>query len=229
MIKLLDEQFDKQFSEIEKLNWYPWVGKDYETSKRKLLIIGESHYLNEDDDEKNKKRKEELEASFSHTRDCLHEVLIDKSWSNPTYQNIMETLCDRSINPDNDNVFSKIAYHNLIQEPLWSRQESPSEQQASIGWQILMSVINILKPTDCIMLGVRNDKYFNETMRKLSVSFQEVEEFPNKIGNTRPRKAMINGVSICFIQHPGNYYSPEKWHDFLKEQMPEVIQFLNSK
>ncbi len=141
----------------------------------------------------------------------------------------METLCDRSVNPDNQNVFLKMAYHNLIQEPLLSRQKKPSEEQSSIGWKVLLSVINILKPTNCIVLGVRNDKGFNKNMRKLKVTFQEIEKLQNKISNTKPRKAMINDVNICFIQHPGNYYSPEKWHNFLKEEMPEVMQFLNSK
>ncbi len=56
-MKYLDRQLDKEFDKVENLTWYPWVGKDYVNSERKILIIGESHYLNEGSDDENKKRK----------------------------------------------------------------------------------------------------------------------------------------------------------------------------
>lgn len=95
MNNILDKSLDSQFDKIENLTWFPWVGKGYKCAKRKLLVVGESHYLNEDSDENNEKRRELLIRDKEHTRNCLYEVLINKSWSSKTYSNIMEALCDR--------------------------------------------------------------------------------------------------------------------------------------
>lgn len=51
MNNILDKSLDSQFDKIENLTWFPWVGKGYKCAKRKLLVVGESHYLNEDSDE----------------------------------------------------------------------------------------------------------------------------------------------------------------------------------
>ena len=90
MNNILDKSLDSQFDKIENLTWFPWVGKGYKCAKRKLLVVGESHYLNEDSDENNEKRRELLIRDKEHTRNCLYEVLINKSWSSKTYSNIME-------------------------------------------------------------------------------------------------------------------------------------------
>ena len=41
--------YDKQFETIEGLSWLPWVGHNYINSKRRILIIAESHYVNGED------------------------------------------------------------------------------------------------------------------------------------------------------------------------------------
>lgn len=115
MNNILDKSLDSQFDKIENLTWFPWVGKGYKCAKRKLLVVGESHYLNEDSDENNEKRRELLIRDKEHTRNCLYEVLINKSWSSKTYSNIMEALCDRGILSDNKTALSEIAYYNFIQ------------------------------------------------------------------------------------------------------------------
>ena len=50
MNNILDKSLDSQFDKIENLTWFTWVGKGYKCAKRKLLVVGESHYLNEDSD-----------------------------------------------------------------------------------------------------------------------------------------------------------------------------------
>lgn len=118
MNNILDKSLDSQFDKIENLTWFPWVGKGYKCAKRKLLVVGESHYLNEDSDENNEKRRELLIRDKEHTRNCLYEVLINKSWSSKTYSNIMEALCDRGILSDNKTALSEIAYYNFIQRQM---------------------------------------------------------------------------------------------------------------
>ena len=67
MNNILDKSLDSQFDKIENLTWFPWVGKGYKCAKRKLLVVGESHYLNEDSDENNEKRRELLIRDKEHS------------------------------------------------------------------------------------------------------------------------------------------------------------------
>ena len=93
-------------------------GKDYEDGKRRILIVGESHYIDEDIEDERKQREQEVKVDKYHTRNCLYEVLVDKSWCNRTYPNLMEALCDRGIISEDKLVLSKIAYYNFIQRQL---------------------------------------------------------------------------------------------------------------
>ena len=82
MDQIVEVKYDSQFNQIENLTWYPWVGKDYEDGKRRILIVGESHYIDEDIEDEGKLREQEVKVDKYHTRNCLYEVLVDKSWCN---------------------------------------------------------------------------------------------------------------------------------------------------
>ena len=110
MDQIVEVKYDSQFNQIENLTWYPWVGKDYEDGKRRILIVGESHYIDEDIEDEGKLREQEVKVDKYHTRNCLYEVLVDKSWCNRTYPNLMEALCDRGIISEDKLVLSKIAF-----------------------------------------------------------------------------------------------------------------------
>ena len=169
MNNILDKSLDSQFDKIENLTWFPWVGKGYKCAKRKLLVVGESHYLNEDSDENNEKRRELLIRDKEHTRNCLYEVLINKSWSSKTYSNIMEALCDRGILSDNKTALSEIAYYNFIQRQMdYSKdtKERPNIDDYKIAWKCFLHIIDILQPTDCIFVGVESVTLFEEIMDK---------------------------------------------------------------
>ena len=43
-LQLLSQDKDRYFMDIENLSWLPWVGVNYFQSKRRVLIIAESHY-----------------------------------------------------------------------------------------------------------------------------------------------------------------------------------------
>ncbi len=39
-----DKQFDSQFDKVANLVRYPWVGNDYTSASKRVLIMGDSHY-----------------------------------------------------------------------------------------------------------------------------------------------------------------------------------------
>ena len=234
MNNILDKSLDSQFDKIENLTWFPWVGKGYKCAKRKLLVVGESHYLNEDSDENNEKRRELLIRDKEHTRNCLYEVLINKSWSSKTYSNIMEALCDRGILSDNKTALSEIAYYNFIQRQMdYSKEtkERPNINDYKIAWKCFLHIIDILQPTDCIFVGVESVTLFEEIMDKYGVQYTGIDVL-EKLNDAYPKKTSIrldskNNINIIFIKHSSCYFSPGKWHDFLKQQIPEAIEWLN--
>lgn len=232
MKEILDKSFDSEFDKIENLTWYPWVGKDYTFNKRRVLVIGESHYVNENADENNGKREQELLSDNTHTRDCLYEVLIDKSWNNRTYSRLMEALYDRGIIPDNKTALSKIAYYNFIQTPMdYTVRERPNSSHYITAWECFLKVITILYPTDCIFIGVESISLFEEFMKKCGVPYTEINTL-EKRNNTYPQRTSIklnHDINIVFIKHSSAFFSPEQWHEFLKQQLPEAMKWLNTK
>ena len=39
-----DKQFDSQFDKVTNLVLYPWIGSDYASAPKRVLIMGHSHY-----------------------------------------------------------------------------------------------------------------------------------------------------------------------------------------
>ena len=44
---LCTESFDNEFERVKGLTWFPWIGKNYIDSKRRIMIVAESHYVND--------------------------------------------------------------------------------------------------------------------------------------------------------------------------------------
>jgi len=57
-MELLNTQFDEQFEKLKPLGlkFLPWVGADYEKSETKILIVGDSHYVEGEDDKEIEKK-----------------------------------------------------------------------------------------------------------------------------------------------------------------------------
>lgn len=44
-----DKQFDSQFDKVENLVHYPWIGCNYASASKRVLIMGDSHYTVNDE------------------------------------------------------------------------------------------------------------------------------------------------------------------------------------
>ena len=227
--------YDNQFEQVNNLTWFPWVGTDYASASRQILIVGESHYINEDTRKEAFAREAQIRENREHTRLCLSEVLIDKSWYNPTYPNLMEALCDRGVMPENKEALDKIAYYNFIQRQLnyTDGEQKPTGEDYQVAWTCFIDIVKILRPTDCVFLGVRSETGFGAMMNALNIE-HSIVNFPEQVNGAYPRKATITledgfSLTMYFIKHPSMYFSAQKWHDFLKEQTPELINCINGK
>lgn len=213
-------------SKIAGLRWYPYVGKNYEN----VMIIGESHYINENTEEESIDRQNYLDNLKELTVVNLDDVIVKENWRNPTYLNMIDVLRGEESSIERKDVLSKISYYNLIQRHLsYNPIERPLKEDYIEGWKCFLEIESILKPSFCLVIGVESSKNFTEYMNVLGA---KVDGFTHKemINNTYPRvcKVKINDreIDFCFIKHTSKYISPLHWHQFIKDEYPNVINNL---
>lgn len=103
----------------------------------------------------------------------------------------------------------------------------PEEEDYRHAWTCLLEVLKVLQPTDCLILGVRNDKAFGTSMEQAGLRWS-IEDYPASVdGNAHPRYATITWQDghinhLWFMQHTSRC-SPEAWHEFLREKIPEAM------
>lgn len=156
--------FDDSFSQVPHYRLYPqlypWVGKHYLAQDNKILVLGESHYLD-------KESKYHLDVaawyegvSLANRGDVSHVITrnivrngIKNGWSERSkviYKNIENALLDASISgPAGQTPISTIAFYNYFQRPAEKSGQSirVTDLDRSHSAATLISVLGILKPS----------------------------------------------------------------------------------
>ena len=112
-------------------------------------------------------------------------------------------------------------------------KERPNLDDYEIAWELFLKIVDILHPTDCIFVGIESSQLFESTMAKYQIQYSEIDIL-EKINRVYPRKMSINmnpnySVNIVFMKHSSCYFSPGKWYEFLTKQIPEAMEWINSK
>ena len=228
MENLIDYSFDNDLSTTEMLRWLPWVGKNYNDNERNLLVVGESHYT---DKESSLEKFMENERDNSYTRACIYEAVIDrKDWTNRTYDNIHRALL-KTNDFDTEVFWKQICYYNFVQRLMSSNKDRPTSDDFYNSWKTFIEVIKILKPTDCIFIGVEASKSFNQAMEILNMEHSRIK-YPSKVGAVWARTSRImtnaNDLKISFIKHTSKYFSWNKWNIFLENEHKDVLPNLKN-
>lgn len=229
-INLCTESFDNEFERVKGLTWFPWIGKDYSSSKRRIMIVAESHYVNDKTIDENIQKKELVNNRFC-TREVVSECVICSDWPNRMFDNLQCCLFGLSNKKDinSDLVWSNVVFWNLIQKPMnYNMKESPQKEDYLDGWKIFLDVIRILKPTDCLFVGVTASNYFAGSMREAGVNCSPVERI--KVSKTYGRKYDLSTIGfklpIIAIQHTSHHFNREIWHGFLTRFFNEPLRHL---
>ena len=208
---------------------YPWIGSDYASAPKRVLIIGDSHYTID----RNTKEfcQEEYDRCISdkeYTRGIIGcEIGSPGSWSFHKY--LEKTFLDEA-NMNVEAFWNKVASYNFIQEPMKSINEKPSHADCETAWKCFADVIQIIKPNVCIFFGLRNKEGINILDEK-NVKYS-IKYFDAKVNNSWPMVGDLkfeDGYKLPFymIHHTSRFYSPQLWHDFLNKEIPEVVSFLD--
>ncbi|WP_024468004.1 hypothetical protein [Treponema pedis] len=215
----MNKQFDKLFLQIEHLKWLPWIGQNYVSSKAKLMVLGESHYLCKGDSQES--YGEEFTREF---------IKMHRSGEEET--NVIRNFEKTILNKDTDEDLSKtercaitdsIVYQVIVQRLLESNDERPSADDFKNGWKIIFETMKVLKPNTVISLGVKSSNFLARL--KYDGFIVKKEKWADeKINRAYPRyfKIELDGesIDIIFLRHTsgtmGGYY-PLEWHKFVKK------------
>ena len=236
MKTLLFTQRDSELNSIPNLSWLPWVGSNYLNNTKRLLIIGESQYAQ---GETEKAFKEDLARvkGIDFTRNAVSQTQIENHYKHPALDNLLKALFGNgSINKE--ILWKEICFYNFVHRVMdyssikGKKTEQPTIEDFDAGWKVFVDVVKILKPTDCVFIGVSAATSFERMMDQLNIKRTDRSSH-NKIGNTNPISATIeiegHQTNISFVRHSSAYFSPEDWQPFLKQQHGAIIQELQEK
>lgn len=228
----MDKQFDELFSKVENLTWLPWVGNNFAKAERRILLVAESHYCVEPDEQERTIQIEEMMNDKENTREIVLECPINGDWSNNMFANLHRTFfLNESFN--SEVFWDNVAFYNFVQRPMnYSIGERPNDNDFYRGWQVFLHVIDILKPTDCIFIGVSAADYFNQSMAMLGIdkNCSNVEWIDGQ--GAYARRFSINRdwgtlTPLC-IKHTSSYFSYDYWHGFLIKHYKAIIKYICS-
>ena len=242
MKPFLDDKFDERFKEpLNQLQWLPWVGRNYLQcpTGRKMLIVGESHYV-----PANENAEDGYDAKTWTRMFILKEGLKQVPWCcgnkvNPLISNTEKVIIwddAKATDEFKRKFWSSVAYFNIIQRLLTSRNSRPSYTDWELGWKVFFTVEEILRPDIVLFCGVEASKqisFFEKALHDLNYSHSGIIRHP-KVGNTSPRTTIINienrySIPVVFIKHPSKCFPVHYWAEFLFSQIPDYLQWICSE
>jgi hypothetical protein len=228
----MEKQLQKLVSE-STLKWLPWIGNAYQNSNIKFLIVGESHYSGISPESKLKHQNENF------TRIVINELalryLTNDKRSGTLYRNLnLSLIGEKSSNLESrTNLWNKVCFYNFIQEEMQSINQRPSKKQLFSGWESFDELVRILKPTHVLFIGSKVCEEFSEVMNKSSIEFESIKIKEKLTSRQIHRFASIKmndkKIELHFIKHTSQYFSWQKWNEYLKKTIPLEIQFLEEK
>ena len=226
---------DFELKSIPKLSWLPWTGSNYFKNTNRLLIIGESQYAQ---GQTATAYQEDLDRinGIDFTRNAVLQTQVQNHYKHPALDNLLKALLGNcSINKE--KLWKEIAFYNFVQRVMdyssfnGKKTEQPTIADFDAGWKVFVEVVKILKPTDCVFIGVSAATSFERMMDQLNIKRTDRISH-DKIGNTTPISATIeiegHQTNISFVRHSSAYFSPEDWQPFLKQQYGAIIQELKA-
>jgi hypothetical protein len=150
----LGNGFDEKLDSIRTLKWLPYIGKNHKnlTTGKKLLIIGESHYLPNKAEDWYEDVKKRLFTREIFIMNQINQSIDDMG---KVLRNIQKILLNDDLSDDQKNkLWNSVSYYNFIQKVLDSSKDRPIEGDYIIGWDTFFKVIEVLNPDYCLFCGV---------------------------------------------------------------------------
>ncbi len=235
--KHLDASVDSGLKPLLKrgLRWLPWVGRGYAGSAEKILLVGESHYADDQDSTKVNGKIADVSKNERYTREVVAECPINADWPNKTYDNIPRMLLATSLTDKGKRgrLWEQIAFYNFVQRVVnYSNDERPSDDDFYDGWRVYKLLVEALRPKVCIFLGVQASNSFNRAMTDMGLSHGEIQwgEPLNGVYRRNGGSVTLNGDTIAthFVKHPSRFFRWKDWNRYLHNTIPTQMVGLNA-
>jgi len=156
------ERFDQSLKRIKHYQQFPellpWIGEEYDSKDhKKLLLIGESHYLpansiiHLDSSTWYGSTSKELnneERGWINTREIINSG-CNRSWEpsgHRIYKNIEQAILDSGFQPQNkENTYRYVAYYNFFQRP-GSKSLMIKDDDERLAISLFNDLLTILDP-----------------------------------------------------------------------------------
>lgn len=213
------KEFDNYFEKLREnyLQYYPFIGKNYKTAKEQILIVGESHYA------ENNKESEEIHKDAYLTRAVVNDKGIARSYGKTkTFTNFHKAMVSNDTF-DSQKFWDLLAFYNFVQRPMFSSKHRPNTKDFKDGWRTFYKVIDVIKPTVIIFIGVKASDFLNKSLKMSEYSIENYK-WDDKISRTYPRIGNLiakdgNSTQIIFMQHSGHHFSHHEWNKYLKKNL----------
>lgn len=228
---------DSFLNQINALAWLPWVGQQYFKNSRKLLIIGESQYAKGATQAIYNKDFKNVE-NRSFTRNMIQFTQINHDYGHPALDNLKDALFNDSLIND-VTLWQNLSYYNFVQrvldyrkDPITKNVERPVIADYDLAWEVFISIVKVLQPSDCIFIGVESANSVERMMDKMNVK-RGNRLLGKKINGAFSRSISIevNGkeIKLSFIKHSSERFSASLWSQFLLHNHNQVINELLKK
>ncbi|QDX22486.1 hypothetical protein FP568_15300 [Pandoraea pnomenusa] len=219
-MSFLDLSYDHLFEARKSLPWWPWVGSQYAASAIKTMIVGESVYEWEDKD------REIFQKRYARTtglRETHERHALSFSRNSPYVRNIERAIFAASKPKDEQkrSLWTSVAYHNLVLEPLRDIEHRPSQGQFCKGWVEVLDLCGLLSVEQLLVYGVGSVGALQEVARSKSLSCRI--EKGQKVGRCAARRGLIDTgdsqIKLLFIRHPSEFFSWKRWGRVIHENL----------
>jgi len=228
----INMKYDDRFINELNLPWLPWIGKDFDNSDIKMMILGESTYNWNPNDIEILKRIN----NSNHLRVLHQNHAINSKSKSPYVRNIERAIyqIQRPRNENKLNLWNKVVYHNLVLRYMPTRKSRPTYDDYKIGWEKYLLIIKILYIDECLVYGLEAKKY-NALIEVLKYEKIEFKYFKllTKVGRSYPRviEFKIDDLThkILFISHPSSFFSWRKWGRVIRENLRVFSSIIDEK
>jgi hypothetical protein len=121
-------------------HFLPWVGENYNSQQKKIMILGESHYWDDEFWDGETKfvvedylKKKELRFFTSLTKICLDKTKLTREEKNDFWHSVL--------------------FYNYIPENLGKQGDRPSKEQFQKGFEPFKKILNEYKPNYILVCG----------------------------------------------------------------------------
>lgn len=230
----LNEDFDDAFKEIDNLTWLPWVGDNYLNSddSNKLLLLGESAYAWTHEGKESAEKVTERLSKPYFTREMVEKSHgMNHESEQRFYRNIERALLlKKRPHPDaTKQLWRSVCFHNLVLDAMINQNNRPSVEQYHAGWELFYRLVDIIKPTMCLVAGT-DIKVVLSCIEEAEKKGYKVTKpiWRERVGRAKAVKLEIeqddnSKLSIIFIKHPSKFFSWKRWGTFLSEKAPECF------